>query len=59
MNLASEVQALLFTKPNSHVAHCDFAVYCKSAQQIGGDFYDILHLDEHRTAFVIADVSGK
>lgn len=59
LNLASEVQALLFTKPNSHVAHCDFAVYCKSAQQIGGDFYDILHLDEHRTAFVIADVSGK
>ena len=29
------------------------------AQEVGGDFYNLLWLDEHRLAFMIADVSGK
>ena len=29
------------------------------AQEVGGDFYNLLRLDEHRLAFLIADVSGK
>lgn len=29
------------------------------AREVGGDFYDIIHLDDTHTAFVIADVSGK
>eukprot|EP01022_Parablepharisma_sp_SALTPOND_P011971 TRINITY_DN1527_c0_g2_i1.p1 TRINITY_DN1527_c0_g2~~TRINITY_DN1527_c0_g2_i1.p1 ORF type:complete len:989 (+),score=432.16 TRINITY_DN1527_c0_g2_i1:42550-45516(+) len=29
------------------------------AKEVGGDFYDFFELDAHRTALVIADVSGK
>ncbi|TDY89735.1 UNVERIFIED_ORG: serine phosphatase RsbU (regulator of sigma subunit) [Herbaspirillum seropedicae] len=29
------------------------------AKEVGGDFYDFFDLDAHRTALVIADVSGK
>src|SRR5690606_11285792 len=29
------------------------------AQEVGGDYYDLLQLDDHRLAFIVADVAGK
>ena len=38
-----------------------FDVYASmnAARQVGGDFYDIFLIDDHRVGFLIADVSGK
>ena len=38
-----------------------FSLYaCMStAKEVGGDFYDFYMLDDHRLAFLVADVSGK
>jgi serine phosphatase RsbU (regulator of sigma subunit) len=36
----------------------DFATLFEPSAAIGGDYFDILRLDEHRLAIVIADVSG-
>jgi phosphoserine phosphatase RsbU/P len=35
------------------------AANCRAASEVGGDYYDFIHLDDHRMAVVIGDVSGK
>ncbi len=37
---------------------CQLAVSTESADDVGGDYHDAYRLDEHRVAFVVADVSG-
>ncbi len=37
----------------------DIHVKIKPAREVGGDFYDIIALDENRIAFTIGDVCGK
>ena len=37
----------------------DIAAHCRAAFDVGGDYYDVIKVDEHRIAFVIGDVSGK
>jgi phosphoserine phosphatase RsbU/P len=32
---------------------------CHAAFDVGGDYYDVIQVDDHRMAFVIGDVSGK
>ena len=33
--------------------------FMEAAKEVGGDFYDVFHVDANRLAFVIGDVSGK
>jgi serine phosphatase RsbU (regulator of sigma subunit) len=47
--------------PNSlpHVPGFGLAGFCESAQQVGGDFYDILKFDDQSLLLIVADVMGK
>lgn len=59
MELASEMQSLLFPQefPNNDKLEID-ASYI-SNQLVGGDYYDVIALSENEMVFCIADVSGK
>ncbi len=37
----------------------EIAAGCHAAFDVGGDYYDVIPIDDHRMAFVIGDVSGK
>jgi sigma-B regulation protein RsbU (phosphoserine phosphatase) len=36
----------------------EFAAYYHPCDMLGGDFFDCIRIDDHRTAFYVADVSG-
>ncbi|MFL6104225.1 MAG: PP2C family protein-serine/threonine phosphatase [Actinomycetes bacterium] len=57
-----QVQALLLTTPQPRAAGFQIGVRYQSASglaQIGGDFYDVVELDEQGLAFILADARGK
>ncbi len=54
---ASRQRKLLPTKA-PEVPGCEIAYTYRPAEEISGDFYDFVEMDERRTAFVIGDVSG-
>lgn len=59
INIARDIQQALLPRnfpdqPHLAVAGCNYP--CLS---VGGDYFDVFALDDKRTAFLIADVSGK
>lgn len=40
-------------------SHVDLDALIEPARSIGGDFYDVIRLDENRVCFLIGDVTGK
>ena len=57
-----QVQALLLTAPPAVAAGFQVGVRYQSASglaQVGGDFYDVVELDERGLAFIVADARGK
>lgn len=56
---ARAVQAKLLPAEIPDVEGYDVGAFYCSCLDVGGDYYDIIPLDEHRTGFMIADVSGK
>ena len=59
LNLARRVQADLLPSSETISPYVDFSAECISAWQVGGDFCDVFHVAEDRTALVLGDVSGK
>jgi phosphoserine phosphatase RsbU/P len=59
MEIAREVQALLFPRDPPKLATLDCAGLCIPARQVGGDYYDLIDLGLQRLGIVIGDVSGK
>jgi GAF domain-containing protein len=60
-NIAHVLQDALLTLPSS-VAGFEFASSYSSATvttNVGGDFYDVFELDEHRVGVTMGDISGK
>jgi len=58
----AQVQALLLTTPPSWAAGYQVGVRYQSASglaQIGGDFYDVVEVDDLGLAFILADARGK
>lgn len=59
LDLARRVQADLLPSAETISPFVDFSAECISAWQVGGDFCDVFHIAEDRTALVLGDVSGK
>ena len=59
LELARQVQQSLLPREFPVLAGLNFAAHSVPARQVGGDFYDVIWLDQDRCGIVIADVSDK
>ncbi|MGA2420443.1 MAG: SpoIIE family protein phosphatase [Candidatus Acidiferrum sp.] len=59
LEIAKEVQARLFPQSQPLLKTLEYAGICHQARQVGGDYFDFLHLGGDRLGFVIGDISGK
>ncbi len=57
--LARQVQQSMLPRTFPRIPGYSFAAGSEPARQVGGDFYDVIRLDDDRFALAIADVSGK
>ncbi len=59
LEIASKIQNDLLPLVLPSTPGLDVAAYSRSSRDVGGDYYDVIQLDECRTLLAIADVSGK
>lgn len=59
LKIANRVQNKLLPDKLEPCGAYDIHAFTKAADEVGGDYYDVYHLDEERTALIIGDVSGK
>ncbi len=59
LELARQVQQSVLPRTVPHIPGFSFAMRNEPARQVGGDFYDVIALDEEEFAVAIADVSDK
>jgi sigma-B regulation protein RsbU (phosphoserine phosphatase) len=59
LSLARDVQARMLPQEIPVIEGLEIGAYCRPALQVGGDYYDLLPLDDGRFAFTLGDVSGK
>jgi sigma-B regulation protein RsbU (phosphoserine phosphatase) len=59
VDLAAHVQRLFLPIDRPDIPGFDVAAVMHAARGVGGDYYDYIALPDHKTAFIIADVSGK
>lgn len=59
LQLASEMQNMLLPDNLPSDNRIDIAAMYKAHQQVGGDYYDYIPVDEDEFVFCISDVSGK
>ncbi len=59
LDIARNVQTTFLPNTTPDLVGFDSAAVCYPAQETGGDYYDIICLDDERAAIAIGDVSGK
>jgi sigma-B regulation protein RsbU (phosphoserine phosphatase) len=59
MEIAREVQQHLLPQDLPAIQGLDYAGYCRSANFVGGDYYDFLPMPNDEWLFTLGDVSGK
>ncbi len=59
MEFARTVQESFLPQKAPEIERYRFSAHYTPAQEVGGDFYDFIHLSEGRIGIVIGDVSGK
>ncbi|HEY1263435.1 MAG TPA: SpoIIE family protein phosphatase [Terriglobales bacterium] len=59
LGIARQVQARLFPQSLPPLKTLEYAGICIQARQVGGDYYDFLHLGRDRLGLVIGDIAGK
>ena len=57
--IAREVQRKLLPQTLPSAKGLSVAASSVSAQEVGGDYYDFVQVDDHQWAFIVGDVSGK
>lgn len=59
LGIAREMQQALLPREFHQFPHLHVTGINQPCQTVGGDYFDVLELDDGRTGFLIADVSGK
>ncbi|NNC96398.1 MAG: PP2C family protein-serine/threonine phosphatase [Chitinophagales bacterium] len=59
MELAKHMQSMLIPKSLPDTEQLQMAAFYFPHSEIGGDYYDVISLDEHCWLFCMADISGK
>lgn len=59
LEIANSIQRSLLPTALPQLPSFQLAGYCESARQVGGDFYDVLKLEDNSILLIIADVMGK
>ncbi|MDT3705111.1 MAG: PP2C family protein-serine/threonine phosphatase [Thermincola sp.] len=59
LRLAYSVQQRLLPKAEQRFGQFSIAGACQPSREVGGDFFDMLNLDQHRFVVITGDVSGK
>ncbi len=59
LRLAHQAQMRILPKEMPKIKGVDTAAFCITANEIGGDFYDVIVVGKDRVDFVVGDVSGK
>ncbi len=59
LSVAREIQRSMLPQTSPEVPGWSIEASWQSARQVGGDFYDFIHLADDRLGIVIADVSDK
>ena len=59
LQVAADIQLSILPELLPVAPHFDFGACIDPARQVGGDFYDIFHIDENTVAVLIGDVADK
>ena len=59
LRIARTIQMSLLPQAPPVMPGLALAAHCEPAREVGGDYYDLFRLDEHRLGVLVADVSGK
>jgi sigma-B regulation protein RsbU (phosphoserine phosphatase) len=59
LSIARQIQASLLPASLPRLPSVELTAFNEPAQQIGGDYYDVIRVDDRRIGLAIADVSGK
>ena len=59
LDVARHVQMSFLPKGNPILKGIDIASICIPAFEVGGDYYDFIHLGKNKLGIIIGDVSGK
>jgi hypothetical protein len=59
LGVARRIQTSLLPDQLPHPPGVELAAFNEPAQQIGGDYYDVVEIDEKHLGIAVADVSGK
>lgn len=59
LDVAQEIQASLLPKTLPSIPGFEMAAFSRAARKVGGDYYDVIRVDDDHIGIVIADVAGK